>query len=81
MKIFLNSGMIDGKMNGIVLPAPIVHRIHNPDVLVEGVGGSDTPGRDDFLFMCRSVKEKNREIRYINGPVDDNFFNYWVAAR
>ena len=77
----LNSGMIDGKMNGIVLASSYQSIGYNPDVLAEaGVAVPDSTWTwDDFLSMCRSVKEKTGKYGMANGPVDDaNFFNYWV---
>ena len=77
----LDSGKIDGKMNGLVLSSSYQAMGYNPDVFSEaGVADPDSSWTwDDFVTMCKTVKEKTGKYGMANGPVDDaNFFNYWV---
>ena len=77
----LDSGKIDGKMNGLVLTSSYQAIGYNPDVFAEaGVAVPDSSWTwDDFVAMCKTVKEKTGKYGMANGPVDDaNFFNYWV---
>lgn len=78
----LNSGKIDGKMNGLVLSSSYASMGYNPEVL--SAAGVEEPDEswtwDDFSKMCKDVKsssDKYGAMAY--GVVDDtNLFKYWV---
>ncbi|MEY8356489.1 sugar ABC transporter substrate-binding protein [Lachnospiraceae bacterium 54-53] len=77
----LNTGKINGKMNGLVLASSYLSMGYNPDVLAEaGVSDPDSSWTwDDFLAMSKTIKEKTGKYGSCTGPVDDtNLFNYWV---
>ncbi|MDO4267380.1 MAG: sugar ABC transporter substrate-binding protein [Eubacteriales bacterium] len=78
----LNSGKIDGKMNGLVLTSSYAAMGYNPDVLTEaGVEMPDSSWTwDDFSDICKTVKDKTGKYGSLAyGVVDDtNLFKYWV---
>lgn len=77
----LNTGNINGKLNGLVLSSSYISVGYNPDVLAEA--GVEEPAAswtwDDFINTAETVKEKTGKYGMAGGPVDDtNLFNYWV---
>lgn len=77
----LNTGNIDGKLNGLVLSSSYLSVGYNPEVLAEA-GVENPTGSwtwDDFVKTAETVKEKTDKYGMAGGPVDDtNLFNYWV---
>lgn len=77
----LNTGNIDGKLNGLVLSSSYISVGYNPEVLAEA-GVEEPTGSwtwDDFVKTAETVKEKTDKYGMAGGPVDDtNLFNYWV---
>lgn len=80
-KNLLNTGNIDGKLNGLVLSSSYLSVGYNPEVLAEA-GVEEPTGSwtwDDFVKTAETVKEKTDKYGMAGGPVDDtNLFNYWV---
>lgn len=78
----LNSGRINGSMNGLVLTSSYAAMGYNPDVLAEaGAAEPDSSWTwDDFMEICRTVKDKTGKYGSMAyGVVDDtNLFKYWV---
>lgn len=78
----LNSGRINGSMNGLVLTSSYAAMGYNPDVLAEaGAAEPDSSWTwDDFTEICRTVKDKTGKYGSMAyGVVDDtNLFKYWV---
>jgi len=77
----LNTGNINGKLNGLVLSSSYLSVGYNPEVLAEA--GAAEPASswtwDDFIKTAETVKEKTGKYGMAGGPVDDtNLFNYWV---
>lgn len=77
----LNTGNINGKLNGMVLSSSYLSVGYNPEVLADaGVTEPDSSWTwDDFIQTAETVKEKTGKYGMAGGPVDDtNLFNYWV---
>ena len=77
----LNTGNINGKLNGLVLSSSYLSVGYNPEVLTQaGVEEPDSSWTwDDFIKTAETVKEKTGKYGMAGGPVDDtNLFNYWV---
>lgn len=77
----LDSGMIDGKLSGIVLGTAILSMVCNPAVFEEAAlplpDGDWT--WDDFADICIQIKEKTGKYGAAMTPVlDMNLFHYWV---
>ncbi|MBT9778989.1 extracellular solute-binding protein [Clostridium sp. MCC353] len=77
----LNTGEINGKLNGLVLSSSYISVGYNPEVLAEA-GVEEPTGSwtwDDFIRTAETVKEKTGKYGMAGGPVDDtNLFNYWI---
>lgn len=77
----LNTGNINGKLNGLVLSSSYISVGYNPEVLAEaGVSEPNSSWTwDDFIATAETVKEKTGKYGMAGGPVDDtNLFNYWI---
>lgn len=77
----LNTGNVDGEMNGLVLSTSLMAVGYNPSVLAEA--GVEEPTSDwtwnDFIAMNQTIKEKTGKFGAALSPVmDTNNFNYWV---
>lgn len=77
----LDSGVIDGKLSGIVLGTAILSMICNPAVFEEA--GLPLPNGDwtwdDFTDICIQIKERTGKYGAAMTPVLDlNLYHYWV---
>ena len=77
----LNTGLVNGKMAGLVLSTSILSVGYNPEVLAEaGIDKIDPEWTwDDFVSICKTVKEKTGKYGFSIIMADDtNNFNYYV---
>ena len=77
----LNSGVVNGKLQAIVLSTSVIAIPYNTAVLAEA--GIETPTKDwtweDFVTICKTVKDKTGKYGFGLIPGGDtNFFNYYV---
>lgn len=80
-KGILESGMIDGRLTGIVLGTSVLSMICNPEVFAEA--GITVPNGnwtwDDFSEICIQIRERTGKYGAAMNPVLDlNLFHYWV---
>lgn len=77
----LNSGVIDGKMAGMVISTSMIAFAYNPDALSKaGISKiSDDWTWDDFIEISEELKDAGIEDAASIDPTSDtNLFNYWV---
>lgn len=76
----LNTGKIDGKLSGLPISTSIITVPYNPDVFKEA--GLEEPTEDwtwdDFVDICKTVKEKTGKFGFAFNVIDANALNYWV---
>lgn len=77
----LDSGMVDGRLSGIVLGTALLSMICNPAVFEEA--GLPLPDEDwtwdDFADICIQIKGKTGKYGAAMTPILDlNLFHYWV---
>ena len=77
----LESGVIDGRMTGIVLGTGLICTVCNPQVFEEA--GLPLPAEDwtweDFADICIRIKEKTGKYGAAMTPIlDMNLYHYWV---
>lgn len=83
-KRFLDSGVVDGRLTGIVLNTAILSMIYNPKVFDEA--GLSGPRADwtweDFADICIQIKEKTGKYGAAMTPILDlNLYRYWVRQQ
>lgn len=79
--VLYNSGMIDGKLTGMIATSGMLAVPYNPSVMEEA--GLSNPEADwtwdDMITMCKTVKEKTGKLGFASLLADDtNNFNYFV---
>lgn len=77
----LKSGVIDGRLSGIVLGTAVLSMTYNPDVFLEaGIPFPDSNWTwEDFKGDCLNIRERTGKYGAAMTPILDlNLFHYWV---